>query len=241
MKLTTQDDIHAHALAEYPRESCGVIVVRKGRERYMPCRNIAETPSDHFRMSPQDVAKAEGEGELTAVVHSHPNVAARPSEADLVGCEHSELPWVIVSVMPGPEIADTQVIQPSGYSAPLVGRTWAHGVLDCWALCRDWYSRERGVELPDPERADNWWDDGSSDLYGDAAMQAAGLKKIDLKEIDAGDLILMQIRSKNLVPNHAAIYLGGGHIVHHLYDRLSSRDVYGGYWQEVTRSVWRLV
>ncbi|KLD76742.1 hypothetical protein Y886_19440, partial [Xanthomonas hyacinthi DSM 19077] len=70
MKLTTQDDIHAHALAEYPRESCGVIVVRKGRERYIACQNIAETPSDHFRLSPQDVAAAEGEGELTAVVHS---------------------------------------------------------------------------------------------------------------------------------------------------------------------------
>lgn len=240
MKLTTQADIHAHALAEYPRECCGVIVVRKGRERYIPCRNVAETPSDHFRMSTQDVKLAEGEGEITAVVHSHPNVPARPSEADLVGCEHSELPWVIVSVMPGPVIADTQVIQPSGYAAPLVGRSWAHGVLDCWALCRDWYVAERGVQLPDPERADNWWDDGVSDLYGDAAMESAGFTKINLSDIAEGDLILMQIRSKNLVPNHAAIYLGGGHILHHLYGRLSSRDVYGGYWQETTRSVWRL-
>ncbi|WP_244890722.1 NlpC/P60 family protein [Luteibacter rhizovicinus] len=148
---------------------------------------------------------------------------------------------MIVSVMPGPVVADTQVIQPSGYAAPLVGRSWAHGVLDCWALCRDWYARERAIVLPDPERADNWWDDGSSDLYGDAAMQAAGFTKVELKDIAEGDLVLMQIRSKNLVPNHAAIYLGGGHILHHLYDRLSSRDVYGGYWQEVTRSVWRLV
>ncbi|WP_255364477.1 C40 family peptidase [Luteibacter sp. UNC138MFCol5.1] len=133
------------------------------------------------------------------------------------------------------------MIEPTGYEAPLVGRTWAHGVLDCWALCRDWYARERGVLLPDPPRADGWWDDGASDLYGDDAMREAGFRRIDLRDITEGDLILMQIRSKNLVPNHAAIYLGDSLILHHLDGRLSSRDVYGGYWQEVTRSVWRLV
>ena len=53
------------------------------------------------------------------------------------------------------------------------------------------------------------------------------------------DVILMQIRSQNGVPNHAAIYLGDGLILHHLHGRLSSRDIYGGYWQEVTRHILR--
>jgi cell wall-associated NlpC family hydrolase len=60
-----------------------------------------------------------------------------------------------------------------------------------------------------------------------------------VSEIAKGDLILMQIRSRNRVPNHAAIYLGDGMMLHHLHSRLSSRDIYGGYWQEVTRSIWR--
>ena len=100
MKPKTQIAIHAHALEDYPREACGVIVVRKGRERYIRCRNLAATPDEHFVMSPADFAEAEDQGEVTAIVHSHPNVPARPSEADRVGCEQSELPWVIVSVMP---------------------------------------------------------------------------------------------------------------------------------------------
>lgn len=49
----------------------------------------------------------------------------------------------------------------------------------------------------------------------------------------------MQVRSKNGVPNHAAVYLGDGLMLHHMYGRLSSRDVYGGYWREVTRLVVR--
>jgi len=241
MKAKTQQEVHAHAVEDYPQEACGLIVVRKGKERYVRCRNLSSAPGEHFVLSPEDYAAAEDAGEIIAIVHSHPDVPARPSDADRVGCERSELPWVIVSVMPGPVIAETMVIEPTGYEAPLIGRAWSHGTLDCWALCRDWYARERGIDLPDPPRADGWWDDGVTDLYGDAAIASAGFRRIGQDELAPGDLILMQIRSKNRVPNHAAVYLGDGLILHHMHGRLSSHDVYGGYWHEMTRSVWRLV
>jgi len=242
MKPKTQAVIHAHALGEYPRECCGLIVIVKGRERYVPCRNIATAPSEHFVLDPQDYALAADAGEITAIVHSHPDVPARPSEADLVQCEASELPWVIVSVMPGdtgPAVTEARVIEPHGYTAPYVNRTWAHGLLDCWGLCRDWYAREWGVDLPDPVRHDAWWNDGVSALYNDDALGDANFVPVSVSEIAPGDLILMQIRSKNRVPNHAAIYLGDGLMLHHLHGRLSSRDNYGGYYAEMTRSIWR--
>jgi len=50
-------------------------------------------------------------------------------------------------------------------------------------------------------------------------------------------VIVMQVRAP--VPNHAGVYIGDGLMLHHLYNRLSSRDVYGGYWQECTRIVLR--
>ena len=36
------------------------------------------------------------------------------------------------------------------------------------------------------------------------------------------------------VPNHAAIYIGNGLVLHHPRDRLSCKDVYGGIWQKHT-------
>ena len=45
----------------------------------------------------------------------------------------------------------------------------------------------------------------------------------------------MQLESP--VPNHAGIYLGDGVVLHHVQGRLSSRDVYGGYYQKVTAKV----
>ena len=50
MKLTAkmQAEILQQAKDDFPRESCGLIAVVKGRRRYFPCRNIAETPDEHF-------------------------------------------------------------------------------------------------------------------------------------------------------------------------------------------------
>jgi proteasome lid subunit RPN8/RPN11 len=251
MTPETLASINEHAIADYPREACGLVVIVKGRERYVPCQNLATTASEHFRISREDYTAVDDDGEITAIVHSHPGVSARPSEADRVGCEGWDefgVPWFIVSVMSDhdtpPAVVETALIEPCGYRAPLVGRTFYHGVLDCWALCRDWYAEEWGLALPNPERPDNWWDDGVSDLYT-ANLAAAGFVVVWRKgddgplPIQPGDMILMQIRSNNLVPNHAAIYIGNGQMLHHRYGKLSSRDVYGGYWQEVTRMIVR--
>lgn len=242
MTPATREAIRQHALADYPREACGLVIVAKGRERYWPCRNTAATPSEHFVMAAEDYAAAEDVGEIIAVVHSHPDASAHASEGDRVACETSGLPWVIQSVVldqDGQPAADAiEHIEPSGYRAPLVGRPFHHGILDCWSLCRDWYAQEFQLELPDPERRDNWWDDGHSDLYTEN-LAAAGFTPISVSDIQRGDLILMQVRSRNLVPNHAGIYLGDGLMLHHMHGRLSSRDVYGGYWLENTRTVAR--
>lgn len=239
MTPDTLRSFHEHALAEYPRESCGIVVSMKGEEIYVACRNVAVAPTDQFVIDRDDYVAAEDRGDIIVIAHSHPDVAARPSDADRVQCEASGVPWAIVSVMPGPVIAETLVINPTGYEAPYVARAWAHGVLDCWALCRDWYAREWGITLPNPPRADEWWNDGASDLYSDAALTQVGFTRVRDGSLRAGDLLLMQIRSRNRVPNHAGVYLGDGQMLHHLYGRLSTKDVYGGYFAEVTRSVWR--
>lgn len=219
-----------HAAKEFPREACGLLLFARGALEYRPCRNIAEKQSD-FILDPLDYAAAEDEGDILGVVHSHPNASPRPSQADLVSCEASGMPWWIFSIPGG----SWEEIRPRGYKAPLLGRVYSSGVLDCYSLIQDWYRQERGVSLPHIERRENWWKKGDN-LYMDH-FGAAGFVQVDPKTLDKGDLILMQIQSK--VVNHAAIYLGRDVMLHHPMGRLSCREIYGGFWKKVTRLVIR--
>lgn len=243
MRKATLAAVHAHAAAQYPRESCGLIVAAGRRERYVPCRNTA-SGTEHFALAPEDYAAAEDAGRVLAVVHSHPDAPPLPSDADLAGCEASGLPWHIVSVT-AEGAGELHSFAPTGWRAPLLGRMFFHRVLDCYTLVRDYYHRERGIELLDFEREDDWWHKGQ-DLYMQGFERAGFAPLARGEALQPGDVILMQVRSP--VANHAGVYLGHtglqeqpglypvpGAMLHHLYGRLSERVVYGGHWAECTR------
>lgn len=241
-----QAAIREHAEREHPAEACGVLIKTEAGREYVPCRNLARTPRDQFTLHHEDLAAAEDHGELLAIIHSHPDASPRPSMADRVSCELHELPWGIVA-WPG---GDMEWFKPSGYTAPLLGREFSHGLLDCWGACRDWYAREAGLHLPNFERKDLWWEqaDGPS-LYEDN-FKGAGFYQVN--EPRRGDMLVFMVPSPGRPcyhPNHAAIYLGnepalvsedapalggsGPFIYHHMAGRASTRDIYG--WSMANR------
>ena len=231
MRPATQAAAEAHARETFPVECCGLVVVVKGRERYWPCQNIA-TEEDQFILDPADYAKADDAGEIVAVVHSHPNLHPKASMADLVAMEASGLPWNIYAL----PLDQWAFYEPKGYEAPLVGREWCYGMLDCYSLARDWYHKEMGLLLSDYERKGEWWNKGLNTFVDN-------FKNEDFVALEPeaqpqwGDALLMQLQSP--VPSHVAIYIGDDLILHHMRDRLSSRDVLSGYYQKNTTHILR--
>lgn len=223
-------EIAAHAKAESPREACGLLVRIGQIVRYIPCTNLAED-DDFFVIDPKDYLVCEKMGQICAVVHSHPAGLSTPSDADKAACEATALPWYIYSVPSD----DWSYLTPSGFIAPLYGRVWVHGVLDCYTFIRDWYKQERGIDLPDFDRNYLWWERGE-DIY------TQNFHKASFFEVDGpakeGDVLLMAIRSK--VPNHGAILLEGDLLAHHAYNRLSNRsEVWGGFYRNSTTHILR--
>ncbi len=213
------------ALLNAPAESCGFVVRAPEGERYFPGVNISGEPEDYFRMAPEDWLQAEMQGEIVALVHSHPGGLPWLSEADRRLQVQSDLPWWLVC---------RGAIHKFRCVPHLTGRRFEHGVTDCYTLFRDAYHLA-GIEMPDFHRGDDWWRHGQN-LYLDN-LEATGLYQVPLSAAQPGDVLLCCFGSS--VPNHAAIYCGDGELLHHIPEQLSKRERYTDKWQRRTHSLWR--
>lgn len=230
MNEQNKEKFLAHARTQIPREACGLLIIESGKESLVICKNISEY-NQQFIIDPMDYADAEERGQIIGVVHSHPMESPQPSEADRVSCEQTKVPWYIVGALSGAWLR----FDPAGYKAPLIGRTWCHGLLDCYSLIRDYYREELQISIPDYDRNFEWWIKGE-DLYA-KHFKDAGFIEVSFDQLQKHDVLLMQVKSG--VINHGGIYLGGDQFLHHLFQRLSSRDVFGGYWFKHTVKVVR--
>ena len=230
MEEKTFEDFKEHTQEDYPKEACGFIIVNsRGREQYYRAKNIAKNIEEQFIIDPISYADAEDLGEITGICHSHPNETCIPSEVDKVSCETTNKPWHILS-WPSNQLYSWK---PEGYEAPLVGRPFSYGVLDCYTLVKDLYKRELDIELQKiiPFYQDEWWEKGEN-LYVDNFKEQGFIQLEGENELQKYDAFLIKLMSS--VSNHAAIYLGGDMIIHHVYGRLSNRQLYGGYWRKNT-------
>ncbi|MCY1360819.1 NlpC/P60 family protein [compost metagenome] len=173
-------------------------------------KNLAKDPTRTFHVHQKTMAAALSRG-LLAVVHSHPDGYSVPSEADMVGQINTAVPWGIVAT------DGVACSAPTWWGAgtpkePLIGRSFKHGVTDCYALIKDYYALERGIALPEFPREWGWWEQGGN-LFTEG-FAPAGFVQIPADQAQPGDVWLAQIRSA--VPNHGGILLENGLTLHQL-------------------------
>ncbi len=231
-----------HAEAEYPKESCGVVI----DNNYIPCQNIS-TAVDQFKINPVDLVRVEKLGTIQAYVHSHPNGTTEASEPDLVGISNHNKVWLIASYPEG-EVAK---YDPKDYKSPLLGRQYYHGLQDCYSIIKDYYHRELNITLNDYDRSDRWWESkDTQSLYLDNFKNEGFVEVQD--EIKQHDVILFTL-GRTYHVNHAGVYLGSNTLtseeteevigdslfIHHPYNKNSIREIYGNYWNDRTSFILR--
>lgn len=230
MREKTIQAIVAHAAEVYPAECCGVVAQKSRVERYFPCRNIAENPTEQFHLSPEDYIAAEEWGTVTGIVHSHPDATTHPSELDKAQCDAMAIPWHIVSYPEG----DLRTVMPRG-ELPLVGRAFVLGHTDCWGLVMSYFRQTHGIVLNDYRVDYPWWESDRENLYLDNWYEC-GFREFSGPP-RPGDMVIMQVSAP--VANHAGILLDDGMLLHHMYGMLSQRVPYGGYWKDRTVKIVR--
>ena len=206
------DQWREHARAEYPNEAIGYL---DQQGNYHRLRNRAADPARQAVPDPREVTPLLAGGDLAVLCHTHPGGPDCPSEQDMVSQQDMDVPFAIMAT--NGQACAAPFCWGAGVTdnAPLVGRSFRHGVRDCYALVRDWYLAEQGVTLPDYPRGWEWWSagyPGERDLY-QRFFREAGFVPIRHDEVRPGDVWLASVRSP--VPNHAGVYLKGGLTIHH--------------------------
>lgn len=222
-----QDSALEHAQAQSPNEACGLIYLFKGKEKYMPCKNIAFDKINTFTIDPKDWAITETKGDIVGIFHSHTNCEPTPTDADKYSAEKLGIKWWIVN----PTQNKWDSYEPIGYAQSLIGRPWVWGVYDCWTLTRDYY-KDHGLKLKDFVRPEDPEEFAQNPLFEKYYAELGFRDLLYDEPLKIGDSLLFSIYGNGL--NHVGVYVGNSEILHHIQGRLSGREYYGEYLQKNT-------
>ncbi len=115
----------------------------------------------------------------------------------------------------------------------LIHRPFIWGKSDCLSLFRDFYRDNFGIEIRNYARPTDWSSD-KLDLMR-LCYEREGFEMVTdwkVKDLRPGDVLCMAIGEENA--NHFAIYAGDDKIVHHLYGRVSSEEVFRDFYRNTT-------
>lgn len=206
-----------HAERDKPREACGLLVVVNGRERYFPCRNISSEP-DTFVIHPDDWVKAEDQGFISGVFHSHVGESAKPSETDIKFANLMTASWHIYAT----ESGNWETYYPPKSEKDLLGREWIWRHQDCGTLAIDWY-RQHGINISDYKRPATIKEHVKNSVYFDQFLQRNQFQE-QAKESKwvYGDLLVF---APNGINSHVGIYVGNQTLIHHEIGKLSTKEM----------------
>ena len=224
-------DIQDHFKKEYPREGCGILSVVKGKKKWFPCTNIAEDEDD-FIIDSQEYLKLKRTTDIVAIVHSHPDKSAEPSEVDIKYCNALGIPYHIFSY---PDM-ELNILEPSSRTTDLYGREYEFGVTDCFEAAKDYL---KAVNIFIPSRMpfeDDWWEKGL-DYFTEELLSEWGFKPLPLTELQENDVLIFNVNTE--VGSHCGVYIGNDCFYHHAVNRLSCRESIYPLWHKYLEGAYR--
>ena len=209
LNATNRTTIRGHALEEYPRECCGLVVsTNEGAHEFLRCQNISSAPEKHFAISPVDYVKASARGEIIGTYHSHPEDSEAFSEFDKFNSEIHKLTYILYCLKKNIFLEYNPDCEFNQY----IGRQFKIGKTDCFSLVKDFFAVELKIKLNNylHLRAEGWRDN-LEELF-DKNYMNEGFVKVD-GEHKKYDCHLFKYKNKS-ASQHMAVNLGGNLMLH---------------------------
>ena len=225
--------IQRHAETHPHEEVCGFIgtlLDNSGHLVAFECHNSHENPQEHFRIDLPEIRRAEAVIKPLATYHSHVNGIMASSVHDRAVADEIGLPSFIYV----PAHKDAVCYVPESYLPEIEGRKFIPLIHDCLTFVRDYYRKVLNINLTNPPRTFNTWDDFAAKI---PEWIAANDFEVFMAP-EPHDILVFAINSDG-VPSHAGVYEGDGIMCHQRADSPSNKVVYGGSWLKATNLVLR--
>lgn len=235
---TLRSEFMVYALSLYPREACGVFVEKNTEQVFVALENQLVAGNEDFEVLTRHYNEAVGDGKAIAFVHSHTNGNDQNTLHDRAQCRAMRVPWLTL-VLPQQKWLE---LHPEDVSLPILERPWNYGLLDCYTIVKDVFG-VLGITLNDYPRAPihEWNTNPAWDQY------AENYEKEGFVEVFDGpqpyDLLFMKARSQRHDVtgkiNHAGVMWLDGEFIHHPLGAKSRKELWDGYWRQVTCKIVR--
>jgi proteasome lid subunit RPN8/RPN11 len=233
-----QNQFLAHALSQYPRESCGVFVMANDAYEFVLLENQLQAANQDFEALVSDYKEAVKGKTAVAFVHSHTNGNDQNTPHDRAQCRAMNVPWLTL-ILPQQKWIE---LHHQDVSIPILNRPWDYGLLDCYSIVKDTFGA-LGIPLSDYPRAPifEWNTNPLWDQYSDNFEKEGFVEVFDGPQ--PYDLLLMKARSQRHDSagkvNHAGVMWFDGEFIHHPIGKNSIKELWDGYWRLITCKIVR--
>ncbi len=208
MNITIKNLIRYHAMEDEENEICGIVYRAKDKLFIHKCQNIAIDKTEEFEIDSEEFISCYNKGEIVYIYHSQHSNAF--SEEDIIRANELIIPLILFN----PKTDYFSVYYPPDYKPDYIGREFIWGFNDCYTLIREYYRREYLIPLSDYDADEGYELTGQDKIVNN--FEKEGFSKIDIKNIEKGDLIAFKIHKD--YPTHLAIYMGNNMILHQLFN-----------------------
>tara|TARA_B100000427_G_scaffold273882_1_gene241792 strand:- start:100 stop:837 length:738 start_codon:yes stop_codon:yes gene_type:complete len=231
--------IKTHALSSTPKECCGILYEKSGATLAHECMNVSEEPEKHFSIRPRDYLTASKKGSVKAVYHSHVSDNNKFSPNDMINSRAHQVPFVLYSI--GKDCFST--FDPRKNKTFLYDRTFKIGETDCYTVVKEYY-KDLGIEINGRNDLGNDWHKKDPSLI--QKLFELNKNNPDLPIIELGattqlqkhDVIVFEF-IKGRGPNHVAVYLDDGNILHHPRNKYLSIEPLSNTYKKTICKIYR--